>query len=73
MSETESQRGAYICAFCPDTLDLDDPDIYREVRSWVHGPKLDGPKLREQTGRVAHKKCINKIVAGQSPDQEPLI
>jgi hypothetical protein len=61
------------CAFCSNRLDLDDPDNYREVISWVHGPKLDGPVLREQTGRMAHKDCIDKLRQGQAPDQEKLL
>lgn len=60
------------CFFCNKHADLDDPDTYREVLSWVNGPKLDGPKLREQTGRVAHKDCVDKIVLGQHPSQEAL-
>lgn len=60
------------CAFCPEPVSDDDQDAYREVVSWVHGPKLDGPKLREQTGRVAHKHCIDNLVAGQAPDQPEL-
>ncbi len=52
---------------------LDDPDaLYREVTSWVHGPKLQGPVLREQTGRLAHKDCIEKLINGESPDQEKI-
>lgn len=61
------------CAFCPREIDPDGEDIYREVQSWVHGPKLDGPVLREQTGRIAHGDCIRKLIEGQAPDQEMLI
>lgn len=61
------------CSFCFDPVDPDNPDTYREVVSWVHGPKLDGPVLRGQTGNMAHKECIDKIKAGQTPDQEPLL
>lgn len=57
------------CAFCSEFVDPESPDTYREVTSWVHGPKLDGPKLRDQTGRMAHKSCIDRLVSGQSPDQ----
>lgn len=60
------------CAYCPDQISPDDEDAYREVVSWVNGPKLDGPVLREQTGRRAHKKCIEMLIAGQSPEQESL-
>lgn len=61
------------CAFCGHRADPDDPDNFREVVSWVHGRKLDGPVLREQTGRVAHAECVEKVRAGQSPDQEKLL
>lgn len=60
------------CAFCDKRANPDDPDLYREVLSWVHGPKLDGPVLRERTGKVAHKDCVDKLRAGQAPDQEEL-
>jgi hypothetical protein len=51
----------------------DDPDaIYHEVVSWVTGPKLQSPVLRGQTGRIAHKTCIDKVLNGQSPDQEAI-
>jgi len=60
------------CAFCPEPLDADDTTIYHEVKSWVTGPKLDGPVLREQTGQLAHKSCIQALIAGQAPDQ-PLL
>lgn len=63
----------FVCAVCGEPLVLDDPDNYREVKSWVHGPKLQSPVLRQQTGQQAHKDCIEKMVAGQSPDQEKLI
>lgn len=65
-----------VCPFCEQGInptELDDPEVvYREVTSWVHGPKLQGPVLRTQTGRLAHEKCIKKLIEGQSPDQESL-
>lgn len=61
-----------ICVFCHQPVDLDDSENYREVLSWVNGPKLDGPVLREQTGRVAHKKCVDNMVHGQAADQPEL-
>lgn len=62
------------CAFCPNKIEAgDESELFREVRSWVHGPKLDGPVLREQTGRVAHKACVEKLMDGQAPDQETLL
>lgn len=62
-----------VCRFCDKRLEVDDPTIYREVKSWVTGPKLDSPVLREQTGGLACRACIKKLVAGQAVDQEPLI
>lgn len=61
-----------LCDFCNNPVNLDDPETYHEVTSWVNGPKLDGPKLRERTGNVAHKDCVDKIIHGQSPEQEGL-
>lgn len=61
-----------VCSFCFQPVTDDDPEIYRQVSSWVHGPKLDGPKLREQTGAVAHGECVRRAVAGQAADQPVL-
>ena len=60
------------CFFCTKPVDLDDEETFREVKSWVNGPKLDGPVLREQTGAVAHPECIRLIIHGQDPNQEGL-
>lgn len=60
------------CAFCPNQVIEGNPENYYEVTSWVHGPKLDGPIMRERTGRVAHKKCIDNLAHGQAPDQPEL-
>jgi hypothetical protein len=60
------------CRFCGRDVDKDDPDTYRQVVSWVHGPKLDSPVLREQTGAFAHAKCIQRQFVGQAPDQPEL-
>lgn len=60
------------CWFCLEGVTLDDPETYRQVTSWVNGPKLDGPVLREQSGLVAHKKCVDNLIAGQAPDQPEL-
>jgi len=61
------------CAFCHKPVEADDPTVHREVISWVSGPKLDSPVLREQTGRLACESCIHKLKLGQAVDQEPLI
>lgn len=60
------------CKFCHQLINQDDEKNYHEILSWVHGPKLDGSSLRERTGRIAHKACIEKLKAGQAPDQEEL-
>jgi len=61
------------CSFdCGQLVDTDNEDNYVEVTSWVNGPKLDGPKLRQQTGRVAHKDCVERVVHGQSVGQPDL-
>lgn len=64
------------CSLCFLNLTSDEVDdseaVYREVTSWVHGPKLQGPVLRHQTGRLAHKVCIEKQIEGQAVDQETL-
>lgn len=64
------------CAFCFKGLtaqEIDDPEaVYRQVTSWVHGPKLQGPVLRMQTGKLAHKACIEKLINGQAPDQQSI-
>lgn len=60
------------CNFCHEPVSDDDPDLHREVTSWVSGPKLDHPILREQTGRVAHGECVRMVVNGVAPGTEPL-
>ena len=60
------------CYFCGKPVDEDDPRTYHEVKSWVNGPKLDGPKLRNQTGRIAHEHCVLNQVSGQAADQPEL-
>lgn len=66
----------HVCPFCGLKIapeQLDDPNaIYREVKSWVTGPKLQHPVLREQTGNIAHAVCVQRLLEGQSPDQKPL-
>jgi len=76
MQEGQASSGPSGCAFCHGDItadELDNPDlIYREVASWVTGPKLQSPVLREQTGRVAHVKCVHKVLEGVAPDQDDL-
>lgn len=60
------------CWFCGKHVDKDDTTNYRQVDSWVTGPKLDHPVLRQQTGNFAHHDCVQKVINGQAPDQEEL-
>lgn len=53
------------CAFCTDPVDLDDPNIWREIVGWVHGPKRDGLSLRAATGQVGHDACVHKAKQGE--------
>ena len=66
-------RFSQVCYFCDKRVDETDEENYRQVSSWVNGPKLDGPKLRQQTGLLAHKSCVKNVVAGQAPDQPTLL
>jgi hypothetical protein len=63
-----------LCHFCLKAFtpeESDDPDAtYRQVESWVTGAKSQSPVLREQTGRRAHKECIDKLIDGQAVDQD---
>lgn len=65
-----------ICSMCREKFfsgEKDDPDaIYVEVSSWVTGPKLQSPVLRSHTGRYAHSRCVQKVLDGEAPDQEPI-
>ena len=76
MQERSAQRDGHYCHFCKERIsgqDLDDPDaIYKEVTSWVTGPKLQSPTLREHTGRIAHATCVKKMLDGEAPDQVAL-
>lgn len=62
-----------LCYFCGDECSREDETTYFQVTSWVHGKKLDSPTMREQTGNIAHRKCILKVEAGQAPDQPELL
>lgn len=72
MQEEQAHDRQHSCELCRESINADDPDNWRQVTSWVHGPKLQSPKLREQTGRLAHALCVTKVLNGQAPDQEEL-
>lgn len=47
-------------------------EAYIEQTVYVHGPKKNGACLAADTGRKAHKECVEKALAGIAPDMEPL-
>lgn len=69
---TTTSQPSSRCCFCNRSVEADDPDTFREVISWVSGPKLDSPVLRTQTGQLACRPCIEMMKEGQAPDQETL-
>jgi hypothetical protein len=60
---------ALSCAFCDRPVNPYDLGAHSEYTVWVTGPKKDHAKLRRSTGRVACRVCIQKMEAGQPPDQ----
>lgn len=60
------------CAMCGLPLNKDDPSIWKEVRGWVGGPKKDSMRLRQDTGILAHDRCVDRLLNGQAPDQPEL-
>lgn len=60
------------CMFCHEPANPDNPDTYHEVTEFVHGEKKHGAVLRDYTGRIAHKDCVDKLKQGQAVDQPPL-
>jgi hypothetical protein len=50
------------CAFCGETVDVDDDDVYRKFSEWVSPP--DGTNgrpaetLREDLDEWAHESCL---------------
>jgi len=77
MCETQLYEGTVTtCPMCLKGFsgeELKDPDrTYFEVTSWVTGPKKQSPVMRQASGRVAHRSCIEKILDNVAPDQEPI-
>jgi hypothetical protein len=69
----ELERMNRLCPF--DEVYITDEqfdEAYREMTSWVHGPKRDGSTFRNYTGRMAHKECVERAAAGIAPDQKSL-
>lgn len=60
------------CELCDQPVNLDSPDTHHQILEWVRGEKKHGGRAREYTGKVAHEDCVDKIVMGQNPEQEPL-
>lgn len=67
-ANAESTITANTCPFCSTAISRDGTE-FKEIRVWVSGPKSDGAVLREETGRYAHKECVDKVRQGQSPNQ----
>ena len=57
------------CALCGEPLNPYDAGVWKEVKGWVGGPRKDSMRLREDTGRHAHDRCVAKLQAGQAIDQ----
>lgn len=70
-SETPSENttSSETCALCGEPVDPHHPEVWKEVRGWVGGPRKDSMRLREDTGRHAHNHCVAKLQVGQAIDQ----
>lgn len=60
------------CTLCGEPLNPYDTGVWKEVVGWVGGPRKDSMRLRHDTGRHAHDRCVAKVAAGQAPDQPGL-
>lgn len=60
------------CGLCGGPIDKNQKDSWKQVVGWVGGPRKDSMRLREDTGRYAHDYCVEKVQAGQAPDQESM-
>jgi hypothetical protein len=56
-----------ICPLCFNPVDPDSPDVWKEVKGWVGGPKQDSMRLRQNTGEFAHHDCVLAAADGQVP------
>lgn len=71
-NETARPTGEADCFFCKLPVSLDDPDLAKEVKGWVVGPRKDSMKLRQDTGEYAHRECVTSVTAGMPPEQPDL-
>lgn len=58
-----------LCILGEHAIPDDATEIWKEVRGFVGGPKLDSMVLRTNTGSYACDACIEKARRGQVPDQ----
>lgn len=58
--------------FCKEPVDLDSDETYTEQTVLVAGPKKNGAVLASDTGHYACKTCVDRLKAGQAPDQPTL-
>lgn len=66
----QSQRECVLCHndVTPDQIE----DAFIEQTVFVHGPKKNGATLAQDTGRHAHKECVEKAQAGIPADMPSL-
>lgn len=60
------------CPLCKLKVDKNDPTTWKQVVGWVGGPRKDSMRLRQDTGKYAHDKCVEKVQRGQAIDQPDL-
>lgn len=60
------------CKLCGKDINPHDTSSWKEVTGFVGGPKKDSMVGRTDTGKFACTPCIEKLKAGQAPDQENL-
>lgn len=61
------------CALgCGRPVNPHDLGTWKEVTGFVGGPRKDSMRLRQDTGRVAHNSCVEKVNAGQDIFQEDI-
>lgn len=60
------------CEFCDEPVLNGGVGTYYEITGWEQVREHGGANkiaLRQRTGKVAHKFCMDERLAGRSPDQ----
>jgi hypothetical protein len=60
------------CFFCGNPVNPFDLGTWKQISSWVKGPKANGACLSENTDLYAHDPCVRKAKSGQPPEQGTL-